>query len=321
MSMIKSLLARLHLLLRGWYWWLKKPSKTITEIHWGASDRPKQKKLCLFSTYDSQGRIDPYVKEYLKQISICGFDIAVIATSPALALSDVKDISHFCRVVVLRQNIGIDFGSWKAATEILPDWTDYDRLLLVNDSVYGPFGGLSLVMAAMEEAEESFLGLTDSFEQGHHLQSYFLYFKKPLLQSKVFRDFWSSIKLYLDKYYIIKKYEVGMSHFFVQRDVRFKAFCSYEKVKDATIALGENFKFHDKVKVEPLNPSLYMWNILMSNFKFPFLKTEILKINRYAFPEVRTWWQFIPEGSAEWRPLIESHLKRTCPTAAGLGQQ
>ena len=315
------MLARLRLILRGWYWWLKKPSKTITEIHWGDRSRPHRKKLCLFSTYDPQGRIDPYVKEYLKQISICGFDIAVIATSPSLDQSDVRDILPFCRVVARRKNVGIDFGSWKAATEILSSWEDYDRLLLANDSVYGPFGGLSSVFETMEAAEENFLGLTDSFEQGHHLQSYFLYFKKPLLQSKVFKEFWNSIRLYLDKYYIIKKYEVGMSHFFGERQVRFKAFCPYEQIKDATVALGTKFKFDEKVKVEPLNPSLYMWQVLMTHFKFPFLKTEILKINRFAFPEVGTWWAYLPEQSDQWRPLIESHLQRVCPTAAGLVQK
>ena len=315
---LSSIASRLRLRLREQFWQRVSPGKTVRRLLWGYYPDRSSKKLCLFSSYDPDGRVDPYVKAYLAAIRACDFDIAFVATSPDLHSDDVADILPFCRVVLLRKNIGIDFGSWKAATQVLPDWEDYDRLLLANDSVYGPFSDLAVVFEAMEAAKESMLGLTDNFEKAWHLQSYFLYFKRPLLGSPEFKDFWSSIRLYLDKYDIIERFEVGMSRHFLKYGHKLKACFPYADVKDFTLGLGSEFKFRDKLCSEPLNQTLYMWEQLLSQFKFPFLKTEILKINRFGFSQVAQWREKIPSGSPDWRVLIEGHLKRVCPSAAGL---
>lgn len=303
--------------LRQKYWRRVPPSRTIIDCHWGLKSERSHPKLCLFSTYDPKGRIDAYVKHYIRSLNQCGFDVVVISTSPSIAPRDLNEIKDFCRAIIHRKNIGLDFGSWKAATDILSDWKDYDALLLANDSVYGPFSDLNPLLRQMEEAEEQLCGLTDNFEESYHVQSYFLYIKGDLLRSDLFQSFWKSIRLNLDKYLVIRDYEVGLSQTLLHHDVKIKALYPFYKIREVALSRGEAFQYHQMLHMHPINASIYMWDILINNFGFPFLKTDLVKTNRLLLKNVVEWRSHIPDDSGKWHELIENHLKRAVPFARG----
>lgn len=303
--------------LRQRYWRRVAPGSSITGCYWGSKKERSHPKLCLFSTFDPKGRIDPYVKHYIRSLYECGFDVVVISTSPSICSEDLDEVKDFCRAVIHRKNIGLDFGSWKAATEYLPDWGEYESLLLTNDSVYGPFSNLQSLFEKMDSAEESVCGLTDNFEASYHIQSYFLYIKKSLLRSDVFQTFWQSIRLHLDKTIIINAYEVGFSQHLLHHGIKIRAMYPYYDIRDYVLALGGQYQYYNMILFQPVNPSIFMWSILLKNFGFPFLKTEIVKTNRLGFRDVVNWRSFLPEEAFEWRELIENHLKRVVPNARG----
>lgn len=317
MLKFKKIYHKLRFELKQRYWRSIAPGSSVIDCYWGSRKERSRLKLCLFSTFDPKGRIDPYVKRYIRSLYKCGFDVVVISTSPSIFSGDLDEVKNFCRAVIHRKNVGLDFGSWKAATEYLPDWVEYDSLLLANDSVYGPFSNLQSLFEKMDSVEESVCGLTENFEASYHIQSYFLYIKKPLLRSDVFQSFWQSIRLHLDKTVIINAYEVGFSQHLLHHDIKIRAMYPYYDIRDYVLTLGDQYQYHSMILFQPVNPSIFMWSILLKNFGFPFLKTEIVKTNRLGFREVVNWRSFLPEGAFEWKELIENHLKRAVPNARG----
>ena len=143
----------------------------------------KTRKLtCLFVHYNAGMGINQYIITYLKHLSDLGFEIIFISNSQVkqeyknLLIASVNKCSIF-----ERENKGADFGAWKWAIEnnVIPE--DTDHLLLTNDSIFGPLFSLSPIFETMlAQSDIDFWGLTDNYELGWHLQSYFVCFSKKV---------------------------------------------------------------------------------------------------------------------------------------------
>lgn len=291
------------------------PSSTLREAYEGFDPEKRSSRLCLFAHFDPDGRIDPYVLAHMSHLKECGFDVVLSSTSPVLDATDLECARRICRLVILRSNMGLDFVSWKVAMDKLGDAATYDRLLLTNDSIFGPFHSLSPLFSRMEEAPELVCGLTDNWEKHYHLQSFFLYFKKPIIEAKFFHTFWHDMRLYFDKEKIIEQFEVGLSRLLIRNRVQLKAIYSYYDVREVCLAQGQEFQFAAMIRSQPCNATIFMWDILLKDFDFPFLKTEILKWNRKGTKNVVFWRDFVPKfgPGGESHNLILDYLKRTVP--------
>lgn len=168
-------------------------------------------RLCLLAHHDPDGRIDPYVIAYIDSLVAAGFDVILSSSAPSLAPADVDQARARCLAVLHRRNEGLDFGSWKDALSWCSDWQRYDLIVLANDSVYGPLQPLAPIIAEMDRRPCDFWGITDCHVMGHHLQTYFVAFKRAALQSPVFRDFWERFVFFGNKDNVIRDYEVGLS--------------------------------------------------------------------------------------------------------------
>jgi lipopolysaccharide biosynthesis protein len=59
-----------------------------------------------------------------------------------------------------------------------------------------------------------------------------------------------------------------------------------------------------------LNLTLFSWERLIRDFKFPFLKTEILKSNRFKSADAVRWRDIVAAASDYDTDLIANHLRR-----------
>jgi rhamnosyltransferase len=69
--------------------------------------------VCLFAHFDQDDKIDDHVLWYLRNISDLNFSVVFIS-SARLGSSDVERLRRYCCDVILRENTGLDFGSWSA---------------------------------------------------------------------------------------------------------------------------------------------------------------------------------------------------------------
>jgi lipopolysaccharide biosynthesis protein len=76
-----------------------------------------------------------------------------------------------CCDVLLRENSGLDFASWSAGFAKHAPMMGA-RLLLANDSVYGPIGDLRHGLERLTCRPADFYGMVESVEIAPHLQSW-----------------------------------------------------------------------------------------------------------------------------------------------------
>lgn len=289
---------------------------TVREVHGGGPRT--HNKICLFAHFDRQDRIDPYVEHHIRALAGLGFDVILSSTSRRLDPDDVRRVLPLCRAIMRRDNIGLDFGSWQAAMDRFPDVWTYERLLLTNDTLFGPFSDLGVVFARMENATEAVCGLNDSMEIAPHLQSFFLYFKAPAIQDPVFRRFWQRFRLSFVKRRMIERGEIRLSQHLSKAGYRLFAAYPIRDVVQVAEASGRRFQYHERLMTSPMNASLMMWDILLTEFRYPYIKTELLRINRFDSHAVPKWRSFIPLSAASVADEVEQYLQRLGSSAVSL---
>ncbi len=259
----------------------------------------------ILAHFDRHDVVDPYVFFFARELKKVCKDLIFVSTSK-ISPEQRAQLEQFCTKVVERPDEGYDFMSWSIAIRSL-ELEKYDELVICNDSCYGPMWPLQEYFDKMADVDCDFWGFTEGTLGQRHLQPYFAVFRKPLLQSNAFKEFWSSIKVLHRKWDIIRNYEIRMTPFF--ESYGFKS-ASYFRVGFGTldrvialyylrlgvtmvskaILLPFTFWFNmDKFKSTKIlreyfhsclypNITHFFWKSLLSN-RMPFVKIELLRDN------------------------------------------
>jgi lipopolysaccharide biosynthesis protein len=281
----------------------------------GHSQGHSLKRLCIFSHFDRDDLIDPYVVRYLAELRRLGMFIVFVSTSERLGDDQIKAVLPHVGRVVVRRNTGRDFGSWRAGLAECPDLAAYDQVILANDSVYGPLFPLQDVFAAMDGRDLDIWGITDSLERGYHLQSYFLVFGRRAVASRFFERFWRRYRSITFKPYVVEVYELGLSRAALRHKLRLGAFCEYRAIAPcasrASRAPGEPPVFIPDPSRRPLNPTHYFWQVLLRELRCPFIKIDLLRDNPSRIPDAGKWRDVVFEVAPDFdREIIARHLAR-----------
>ena len=162
-------------------------------------------------------------------------------------------------IVIRQPNLGYDFGSWAIGLNLLDSLASAPYVILANDSLLGPFGSLEAILANFEGTGADTWALTDTYQNFHHLQSYFLGFRNGVLQDAPLRGFFRGIRLEATKWDIIRRNELGLSK--LLHDEGYSATAAFRA--DSVVGPGEN-------------PVIKGWSELLAR-GFPFVKREIVR--------------------------------------------
>ena len=268
------------------------------------SEISEKKKLCIFSSFSFDGQIEEYVFYYLDHLKKANFSIVFVSTSN-ITKDCTKRLSTYAFLILERENKCPDFGSWKLGLSLLNWGSEFESVLLTNDSIFGPLQSLSTIISSMNDRYDIW-GLTGSYEIDYHLQSYFLVFNNKVLLSTTWKKFWASVNVTLSKQEVINQYEVGLTKFF-QHDFKIGVYAEIENLS--------NSSKHDH---KYINPTLGFWKILIELYNFPFFKREILirpyidKIywDRGLYINIGNWRKIISEKAGYPVELIDLFINR-----------
>ncbi|RKX93226.1 MAG: hypothetical protein DRP84_08785 [Spirochaetes bacterium] len=214
------------------------------------------KKICVYAHYNSENKIAPYVLYCLDKMREEGIRILFVSAS-RLSLINESRLSNVVEKIIYVPNIGCDFYMWEAGIEYLSNKIlEIDSLILLNSSVLGPIFSLQDFFKKMDIKNLDFWGISDSYEIRYHVQSYFLVFNRKVINSEVFRDYWSNL-VPLHKDDVIRIYEVQLSKYFNER------------------GFTSDVYYHARDKS---NPTL-CHPIEMFKAKVPFVKIQLLRDN------------------------------------------
>jgi glycosyltransferase involved in cell wall biosynthesis len=247
--------------------------------------------ICIFSHYSPNGIIDDYILFYLKSLSEIN-DIIFVSTSETMQDNELKKVENFSKHIIIKENYGYDFGAWKTGFDIASSSLyEYDNLILCNDSVFGPLFPLNDMLTKMQEQNYDVFAVNDNHQIEYHLQSYFIIYSKKAFSHPVFQNFYKEFKIIEDKQTLI-----------VEKEIKFS-----KALIDAGLKIGAYNKASDFDSFQ--NIMHQYWKELITEYKCPFIKRELLKFNPLGI-DISKWKQIIKKSTKYNLEYITKYLKQ-----------
>lgn len=211
----------------------------------------------LFVTHSPDGHLMPHVQRYVDALVREGVGVVLIAAVDREFVADERWLYDLVDGLFIRANEGFDFAAWAHVLRLHPQFLLAKTLYLLNDSVIGPVTDATF-HSAMERVRRTpgdLVGLTENYDRGWHIQSYFLALRERALRSAAWRRFVQKIVSFADKEEVINAYEVRLA----------------SAMATAGLRTSVVFKtgFHS-------DPTVYRWRELLGD-GFPFVKIKTIR--------------------------------------------
>jgi lipopolysaccharide biosynthesis protein len=221
----------------------------------------------------------------------------------------------------------------------------FDEIITCNDSVYAPLFPLGEMFAVMEGSQAPYWGVTSNSEFARHIQSYFIAFRRPVLEREEFWQFWNDVGLQPNKSSLIEAYEVGLSVLLERLGLAGASYFSLDELlNDALVnfkcfsvlpVMASPYSSRAPLEAERLlmgwyNKTLVLWKELIFA-RTPMIKIQLLRDNPTDQP-IGDVLAALERHSLYPVQLIRDHLYRMhsgernrdpsqmTPFFAGLGQ-
>ncbi len=258
---------------------------------------PEQRRVCYFAHYDPDDVVGEHVLHYLRALRAAGFAL-IVGTPCPLPPAELAKLEALAEQVLVRDNVGMDFGTWIDLLDHFPPG-ETDLVLMANDSVYAPIGDLPRFFERLLATPADFYGAVASGEIVPHLQSWLVLLRPAAHQSAAFRTLMARGAIAADtsKTEIVDRFELGMTQRLFAAGLRFHA--AYDWRRDSRIAARL-----------PFNPMHLLWDELIAADLVPFLKVELLRFNPANVAGVESWRGVVGACNPALVPMIEADLAR-----------
>lgn len=326
---------------RDYFWRLRPISSRLSKTTLFDSVEHAQRSIAIYAHFNSHSRVSEMVLKQLQEIHSAGFETILVSMSPIESKDELEKLRPLVRKVVIRKSFGRDFGAWHDIIQTNQSLIrGAKEILLVNDSLLGPFRSMAPLFNSMRLSGDGLFGLTDSPDYHPHLQSYFLLFRgrssiDTLLQ------FMSRLKLSFNKTSMIQRGELGLARFFAANKIPMRALFPYDEIREKAVqeneyletilaclpnlmdpsdlsysVLGAEFKMSRFVRMRikfkllgvALNPTHFYWRVLINEFGYPFIKANLVVENEARIPDITSWRDVIPQDGPVGSMIVERHL-------------
>lgn len=269
------------------------------------------KRICIYLTYDKQKIVDRYIGYMLKELRTCADYLAVICNEDEVIRG--KDIlKRYADIIFYRKNIGLDAGGFKDAITKFIGWDkvlQYDELVLVNDSLFGPFIPMENIFSEMERRPVDFWGLSGHGEykgEGsdysyEHIQSFFWTIRSEMLHSRQFRDYWDNLPYYGTYDQVVREHEWYFTYHFSMMGYTYNILANIGA--NNSINPANNYCQYMVIPYE-----------LIKKRNFPFLKKQQIadnKLGRHTQQELYQAINYIDKKTSYDVGLIWENIIRT----------
>lgn len=193
--------------------------------------------------YDIGNIIDDHIVYQIKAYAELGIEIIFISNNQ-LSDAELEKIRPFCIKSILHHNKGFDFTAWKDAI-LAEGWdffNNYDQLIITNCSCYGPIYPFEEMFNEMDKRDPDWWGITErSVYLGfnNYVISNFAAFSKRVFTSRLFRNFWTSVKSEYKSYWeVIRHGEMRMSEV-LNKQFKYDIYCRLSDIRPCKKAVHE----------------------------------------------------------------------------------
>lgn len=162
------------------------------------------KRVIFYLLYDPRGIVDDYVPYKLTQLRAHA-DYIVVISNGGVNQAGSAVLQGVADEVWERDNVGFDVEGYKWAIERFGDRiSEFDELILMNYTWFGPVGDIGPLFERMNALEIDYWGVTDHSEftpnpitlkgtMPRHIQSHWIAVRRRLFESDAWRDYWTTM--------------------------------------------------------------------------------------------------------------------------------
>ena len=257
------------------------------------------KRLLLYVHFNKYNDLSSHVEYQLTQMRPLFSKLVFISNSQ---LPDEKRASLLERGLmtdfIQRENSGFDFAAWRDGMSFIgfEELKSYDSVTLMNDTCFGPLWDLTDIYRKFEnDGSVDFLGMTNfrkNQQFPEHIQSYYLVFKQPVIQSNAFQDFWFSVQNFTNVKEVIENYETQVTTHLLDAGFKYQTVFNTVNV-DTTGMLHPDFSYY--------NPTAIL------HHRVPFIKVKTIDANQHITPYILNEIETISDYPVD---LIVSHMSK-----------
>lgn len=221
--------------------------------------------LCLFVTHAPTPTLKQHVVDHVRSLIEENIAVVLIINTDHQAAEFMlpPDFSSRLSGLLVRQNVGFDFGAWAHAFCLLPRGMTKRRLYFVNDSIVGPLdiAAYRTILERVRRSGADMIGLTQNTKPRPHLQSFYLAFNERLFASPLFTNVMANLLNLPSKNAVIDAYEVHLTTYLQEHGFQCEA-------------LFPNMAQDDSLT----DDTTFRWARLIE-IGFPFVKGHVLRNN------------------------------------------
>ena len=240
------------------------------------------KRLLLYVHFNKYNHISSHVYYQLTKMRPL-FSKVVFISNSSINEQDYHKIVELRLMdqFIQRENIGFDFAAWRDGMTAVgfEELATYDSVTIMNDTCFGPLWDIKDYYLEYESDDSvDFWGLTNNratsksrYTQGfrEHIQSYFITFKKSVIVSPEFKNFWENVKNYTNVQDVIDNYETQVTTKFLDAGFKYKVIFNTVN-EDASHMLHADFSFY--------HPTAIL------SHRVPFIKVKAIDNNQHITP-------------------------------------
>ena len=182
------------------------------------------KRLAILAIYSKEGKVYDYIEYLVKELKkeVQAF---YVVCNGMLRIEEQEKIKQYIDDIFFRTNEGYDAAALKQTMDEYLGWEkiyEFDELVLLNDSFFGPFIPFADIFCNMSNRECDFWAFTSNQESNtlmgdvpFHLQSYFLVIRDRMLRHKSFRKFWENLPKIETYKQAVLNYELRLTEYFI----------------------------------------------------------------------------------------------------------
>lgn len=236
-------------------------------------------RYAVFAGYNADKTIPAYVLTYLKELNKVTDGVVYIADSELLPQEQEK-LKNLVIYTKHHHHQEYDFGSYKRGYNWLKKngyLKKADELIFANDSTYAPLTSFQPMFTEMSKRPDlDFWGDLQNTRFNPHLQSYFLVFRKPVIQSKSFASFLQNVRHQEHSSLYITEYEVKLTPHLASLGYKWDSYLPYAQLQDLS--------YSDK-NAYPLT--------LIQKYNHQFIKRSLFKKRLYSYENLDTLLDYI----------------------------
>ncbi|QWD49719.1 hypothetical protein G7Z35_01740 [Polynucleobacter paneuropaeus] len=226
-------------------------------------NKSETSKIIFIFVVFQKNKIPFYVKNVLECLEKLKVTVHIIANED-IGVDAVDYLNTKCHRLILRKNIGRDFGAYKDGIASV-DIMHYEKLFLINDSIFYFNKNLSKLFERVIADDADVISLFENFEIRYHAQSFFIGFSKNVISKDFFIGYWRAYMPFSSRLHSINAGEVGLSKSLIAN-----GFCP--------IALNNMYELRRKLLVTPATQIMQLLDIIWA--EYPSTIKNSLKVIR-----------------------------------------